>query len=384
MTSSFHPESDPARLLSSVQNGESLEQALTQALATENALLTQPELHAQLHPAAEASADETRSSGEGGSEPASTSKMRDVPVGVAIQQRHHDSHGSLEETLLEIYYSNLSLHEAQEILQSLWGDTADLATIRRLCGAVMQRTTNWLERPLLRDYTYVFFDSIQLARRGDGNLKTISLLLAVGVDARGFRDVLGVAAGAAETAPSWSAFLRQLRQRGLTRVKLCVGGYEPDLIRGTARNFPKAVYQCCVTQLLRDVLLLVPSTKEYLVIDSLQRIHASRSRPEARSATTQAVTQLKELGLSEAAALLKRGSERTFNYFALPRHHWQRVNTTETLKKVLRTFRERARVLGCIHDGHTAVQLAGTRLRSIMRTSWGRRRFINVALAARD
>lgn len=363
--------------------GETLEHALTQALEAEDLLLTQPDPPVPQQTPAD-SAEESKSSADTASDHGGSSKMRDVPVGVAIQQRHHDGHCSLEETLLEIYYSNLSLHEAQEILRNLWGDSADLATIRRLAALVVRRTTEWLERPLQRAYTYVFFDSLPLARRGEGNLKSISLLLAVGVDAQGFRDVLGVAESAAGADISWSPFLKQLRQRGLTRVKLCIGGFDPDLIKGVARYFPAAKYQGCVTQLLRDVLILVPSTNEYLVIDQLQRIHASRSLPEARASALRATAQLKTLGLAEAAALLKRHGESTFSYFSLTRHHWQRVNNTETLKKVLRTFRERARVLGCIHDGCTAVQLAGARLRSIMRSSWGRRRFINVALAARD
>ncbi len=377
LTSPNHSALTPAGLSSTLPTGDPLDQDLSHVLDAEETLLEQLELHGQLYPSVEANADDSKTPDS--SDHGSSTKMRDVPAATAIVQRQQDGHCSLEETLLEIYYANISLHEAQEISHTLWGDQVDLAEIRRLCRLVIRRTADWLERPLRRSYTYVFFDSIQLARRGEGNTKSMSVLLAVGVDARGFREVLGVAESGAGTDIPWVPFLRQLKKRGLAGVKLCVGGYDADLIKGVARYFPDADYQGCIAQMSRSMLLLVPATKEYLVIDSLQRIHSSNNRKEARVRVRQATAQLKAMGLPDAATLLSRIGETTLSYFSLPKYQWHRVNTTESVKKILRVFRERARVLGCIHDDNVAVQLVGVRLRYIMRTSWGRRRFINVA-----
>jgi transposase-like protein len=203
-------------------------------------------------------------------------------------------------------------------------------------------------------------------------------MLAVGVNAEGGREVLGLSAAPDGSEGSWPAFLQQLKDRGLSQVDLCVGGFDPDLRKAVAAIFPAAAYQGCILQLQRDVLSLVPAAQAYLAIELLQSIHLGDSRKSAVTRLVQAVAQLQAIQLPEAAALLGQIGEQTLSYYAYPENHWRRLNNLKPLHKVLREFRERARVLGSASDGAAAVLLVSARLRHIARTIWGRRRYLDM------
>ncbi len=352
---------------------------LATALTAEDTLLSQPELSDQLQARIDAPAARARARRDNRLNPAADlpAKMRNIPAATAILQRHCRDECSLEETILELYHTGLSLHDAEKVAATLWGGNVNLTAIGNFSREIAQRIEAWLSRPLPGYYACVFFDSIQLARRGDGRKKSLRLLLAVGINPQGFREVLGVTEAAAETLNPWSAFLQQLRQRGLSWVKLCVGGFHPDLMRSTAAAFPGATYQGCIFQLHREVLALVPAAQAYLAMQALQPIHASDNREEAQARTMQAAAQLHRLNLPQAAELLGRIGESTFAYYSLPPDQWRRLNNTEPLRTILRKLRERTRVLGAISNSETAVLLLAARARHIMRVTWGGRRFVN-------
>jgi hypothetical protein len=156
----------------------------------------------------------------------------------------------------------------------------------------------------------------------------VSILVAIGVNQDGHREVLGVAEGTKEDKASWQGFLRYLKERGLKGVRLFVGDKCLGLVESLAECYPAAAYQRWVVHFYRNVWSLVPATKVRTVATMLKAIHASEDRAAARTKAAQVVDKLRGLKLPAAATLIAEHIEETFSYYAFPTEHQRSLRVT--------------------------------------------------------
>ena len=213
-------------------------------------------------------------------------------------------------------------------------------------------------------------------------MRNVSVLVAIGVDAEGFRDVLGVSEGAKEDKESWTAFLRELKERGLTGVQLFVSDKCLGLVENLGEFYPDAKWQRCVVHFYRNVWTKVPSGKVKEVAAMLKAIHAQEDRTAAREKARQVVEKLTMMKLRDAAELVNAGIEETLSYFDFPPEHWRCLRTNNPLERVMREIRRRTRVVGAFPDGRSALMLVAARLRYVAGTRWGTKRYLNMTRLA--
>ena len=307
------------------------------------------------------------------------SKARNLPIGTVIIERHRRGESSTEETLLEIYHAGLSVHQAEEIAATLWGPRVGLAAISDFNRKIARRIDAWRNRAIRGRHLYVFLTAVELKRNWGSDRRTVSVLVAVGVNAQGIREGLGVAAGGREDGEAWRDFLSSLQKRGLTGVKLFVSDQFPGLASSLTSLYPGAVYQQCVLQFYRSVLALVPVAQMPKVEDLLKTIHTSADRAAARARAAQIESTMRLMSLPFVAVAIAEYVEQTLGYYACPPDHWRHLRSNSLLNRIVRDIRERARVVGAFSDGPSAVHLVSARLRQIEDKSWARRR-MNVIL----
>ena len=141
---------------------------------------------------------------------------------------------------------------------------------------------NGLKSRFRGDYPYVFVDGIWLKRSWGGEVRNVSVLVAIGVDEYGYRQVLGVKEGAKEDKESWMEFLRHLKNRGLSGVRLFISDKCLGLVESLAEFYPEAKWQRCVVHFYRNVFTVVPKSKVKNVAAMLKAIHAQEDREAAR------------------------------------------------------------------------------------------------------
>jgi putative transposase len=302
-----------------------------------------------------------------------TSKARNLPTDAAIIQRYCRRESSVEETMLEIYHAGGSMREVEKITSALWGASVSPSTVCELNRKIAARIEAWRNRPIHGCHPYVFLSGVDLRRKWRGEAQTISVLVAVGVNAQGFREVLGVAEGAMEENPSWHGFLHSLKQRGLTGVELFVGDWCAGLAKSIAALFPGVAYQRCVLRFHRSVLSLVPLAQLPAVEEMLKAIHASSDGDAARAKAAQVVLRLRKMKLPDVAALVAQDVEQTFPYYSFPPEHRRNLRSNYLLDRIVREIRVRARGVGAFSDGQSAVFLVSARLRFIAATRWAGR-----------
>jgi transposase-like protein len=206
----------------------------------------------------------------------------------------------------------------------------------------------------------------------------VAVLVAIGVDRDGYRQILGVVEGAKEDAQSWRQFLRHLKERGLTGIELFISDKCLGLVEALAEFYPEATWQRCMVHWFRNVLTAIPTGKAREVVAMLKAIHAQEDRIAAEKKAADVVAELHDMRLAKAANIIEEGVAETLSYMSFPREHWTRIRTNNPLERIMREIRRRTRVVGAFPDGTSALMLVAARLRYVAGTRWGTRKYLDM------
>ena len=301
-------------------------------------------------------------------------KLKGVSFETAIIKRYRRRESSVEEALIEMYLAGVSVRRVEDITEALWGTKVSPSTISELNKKAYVHIEEWRNRMLHGGkYSYVYVDGIYLKRNWGGEFENVSILVAIGVNEDGYREVLGAGEGMKEDKASWIGFLQWLRGRGLEGVKLVVGDKCLGMLEAVGEVFPEAKYQRCTVHFYRNVFSVVPRSKMKLVAKMLKAIHAQESKAAAREKAKQVAVTLREMKLKEAAKKVEDSIEETLTYMDFPYEHWLRIRTNNVIERLNREIRRRTRVVGTFPDGNSALMLVCARLRHVAGTQWGNR-----------
>jgi len=305
-------------------------------------------------------------------------KLRTLQFETAIIERYRRRESSVEEALVEMYLAGVSVRRVEDITEALWGTKVSSGTVSKLNQKIYKQIEAWRQRPIEGEHSYVYLDGISLKRSWGGEVRNVSVLVAIGVSNEGYREILGVAEGAKEDKESWSSFLRYLKERGLKGVRLFITDKCMGLIESLGDFYPKARWQRCVVHFYRNVFTAVPKGKVKEVAAMLKAIHAQEDRKEAAKKAAIVIKKLQGMKLSKAATVVKDGVEETFSYYWFPREHWRRIRTNNPLERIMKEIRRRTRVVGSFPDGNSALMLVAARLRHIAGTRWSTKMYLNM------
>ena len=305
-------------------------------------------------------------------------RLRKLPLETAIIERYKRRESSVEEALIKMYLAGVSMRRVEDITEALWGTRVSASAVSGMAQKVYGQIEAWRNRRIEGRHAYVYLDGIWLKRSWGGEVKNVAVLIAIGVDAEGYREILGVAEGTKEDAESWRTFLRHLKERGLCGVKLFITDKCLGLVEALGEFYPEAAWQRCVVHWYRNVMTAVPQGRVREVIAMLKAIHAQEDRASAEQKATLVVEKLESMRLSKAAAIVREGVAETLSYMAFPREHWRCIKTNNPMERLNREVRRRTRVVGAFPDGQSALMLVAARLRHIAGTKWGLRRYLDM------
>ena len=307
-------------------------------------------------------------------------KLRKQTFEIAIIERYRRRDISIEEAIVQMYLAGVSVRRVEDITEALWGTRVSSGTVSNLNKKVYKHIERWRTQKIEGAFAYVYLDGIVLKRSWGGEIKNVSVLVAIGVDSDGYRRILGVSEGHKEDKAGWLGFLKELKKRGLTGVRLMISDACLGLVESIAEVFPDADWQRCVVHFYRNVFSHVPRGKMREVAAMLKAIHAQESRESAESKAEDVVKKLKLMKLRGAAELVEQSIHETFAYFAYPPQHWLKIKTNNPMERLLKEARRRTKVVGAFPDGNSALMLVAARLRHVSSTTWGTRKYMNMKL----
>src|SRR5436189_3998761 len=238
-------------------------------------------------------------------------KLRAQTFETAIIERYRRRESSVEEALIEMYLAGVSVRRVEDITEALWGTRVSPSTVSDLNKKIYGTIEAWRNRPIEGEHPYVYLDGIVLKRSWAGEVRNVSLPVAIGVNESGYREILGLCEGAKEDKSGWSAVLKHLKERGLKGVRLITSDACIGLAESAAELFPEAAWQRCIVHWYRNIFSHVPSTKVREIAAMLKAIHAGEDVMAAREKAIRVIEKLRALRLIRAAELVEAAVEET-------------------------------------------------------------------------
>ena len=310
-------------------------------------------------------------------------KLKGALFESAVIERYRRREQSVEEALIDMYLAGVSTRQVDDISRLLWGERMPSQTLSDKLRKVYDQIDEWRNRPLGGEYPYVFMDGVWHKRSWGGSVENVSVLVAIGVDDTGHREVIGVAEGMKEDKASWEQFIRSMIERGLKGVRLVVGDRCAGLVATVGEMLPQARYQRCMVHFMRNVLSKVPPTHREWASAALKAIFAMESRASALAKAEEVAREMESRRLKAAASCLREGIGETTTYLLdeYPPEHRRRIRTNNMIERLNREIRRRTRVVGSFPDGRSALMLVCARIRYVTANDWSSRVFRQVGVS---
>jgi transposase-like protein len=263
--------------------------------------------------------------------------------------------------IMEAFVHGVSTRKVDDLVAALGIDAGvSKSQVSRICAELDGAVAEFRERRLDHiDFPYVFLDATYVKAHDGAHVVSKAIIVATGVAQDGNREVLGLAVGDSEDKAFWTAFLRQLRTRGLSGVRLVISDAHEGLKAAIDKVMLGAAWQRCRVHFLRNVLAKVPKASAEMVAAAIRTIFA---QPDAASVATQLDAIAEKLGRQFPAveAMLKEAAVDICAFAAFPQAHWKKIWSTNPLERVNKEIKRRANVVGIFPNEAGVLRLAGS------------------------
>ena len=264
--------------------------------------------------------------------------------------------------VMEAYIGGISTRKVDALVTSLGsGSGISKSEVSRICAGIDVQVQAFLNRPLQESgYAYVFLDATYLhGRLGLGQqVCSRAAVIAMGVNADGRRELLGLQVGDSESEGFWKAFIGSLKERGLTGVKLVVSDAHVGLTKAIRRMFQGCSWQRCRVHFARNLLQRVPKAHQGMVTAALRSVFAQESAAEILSRWDDLASSLAER-FQKAAELMAEAREDVLAFRHFPQPHWKKVWSINLLERLNEEVKRRTRVVGIFPNDASITRLVG-------------------------
>ena len=284
-------------------------------------------------------------------------KLRKGSYFPAFLEPRRTAEKALTAVIQEAYVHGISTRSVDDLVKAMGASGISKSQVSRLCEEIDERVNAFLARPIEGEWPYLWIDATYLKTREAGRIVSTAVILAVGVNADGRREVLGVATGASEAEPFWTAFLRSLADRGLRGVKLVIADDHKGLRAAAARVFHASLQRCRVHWMRNAMAHLAPKQRP-AVVAVLKTIFAQDTAEAAREQWTSVADALRER-CPKLVELMDRSREEVLVYMSFPREHWGQIASTNPLERLNGEIKRRADVVGIFPNDRAVIRLVG-------------------------
>jgi putative transposase len=292
-------------------------------------------------------------------------------------ERYKRMTGDVEEAILEMYLSGISVRKVAGITGALSRVRVGKDAVSRITSRLEGQQKEWRERSLEeKAYPYLYLDATYLKVRWGLRVTSMALLACVGVDEEGFREVLAVEVAGSERGAAYTSLLRDLIDRGLNGVRLVVSDDHEGIKAAVAGELPGAGWQRCTVHFERNVLSHVPTTSIAEVAQDLKAIFKVRREKTAR-ALTEDFVELYRGRFPKAVSVFEAGIGEALTYLRYPGSHHAKLRTTNMLERLFKEVKRRTRVVG-VFSNETSASTLATEIALRSSEEWALRRYLTM------
>lgn len=294
---------------------------------------------------------------------------------------------ALYAVIMEAYIGGVSTRKVDALVGALGSQSGiSKSQVSRICQEIDQQVLAFLSRPLESSgYAYVYLDATYLnGRRGKAQqVCSRAVVVAMGVNEDGRRELLGLKVGDSESETFWAEFISHLKERGLAGVRLVVSDAHSGLTKAIRCQLQGCVWQRCRVHFARNLLQCVPKAHQGMVTAALRSVFAQETAAEIESRWDDLAASLAER-FPKAAALMHEAREDVLAFRHFPKDHWKKVWSTNRLERFNEEIKRRTHVVGIFPNDAAITRLVGAVLLE-QHEHWlleGRRMFAAESMAA--
>jgi putative transposase len=266
---------------------------------------------------------------------------------------------ALVAVVAECYVRGVSTRRVDGLVKTLGIESLSKSQVSRMAAELDVVVTEFRNRPLdAGPYTYVWMDALTQKVREGGRIINVAVVIAVGVNRDGHREVLGLDVITTEDGAGWLAFLRGLVARGLAGTSLVISDAHPGLVDATASALTGASWQRCRTHYLRNLLTRVPKSAQSMVATLVRTIFEQPDAASVGAQHTRVVEQLSER-FPDAATHLADAATDVLAFSGFPKEHWRQIWSNNPQERLNKELRRRTDVVGIFPNREAVVRLVG-------------------------
>lgn len=266
---------------------------------------------------------------------------------------------ALVAVVAECYVRGVSTRRVDGLVKTLGIESLSKSQVSRMAAELDEMVNEFRNRPLdAGPYTYVWMDALTQKVREGGRIINVAVVIAVGVNRDGHREILGLDVITTEDGAGWLAFLRGLVARGLSGTSLVISDAHPGLVDAIASTLTGSSWQRCRTHYMRNLLTRVPKSAQSMVATLVRTIF---EQPDAASVWAQharVVEQLHER-FPDAATHLADAAIDVLAFTGFPKEHWRQIWSNNPQERLNKELRRRTDVVGIFPNRDAVVRLVG-------------------------
>ena len=294
---------------------------------------------------------------------------------------------ALYAVVMEAYIGGISTRKVDALVEALGSDSGiSKSEVSRICQGLDEQVKAFLGRPLDHaHFPYVYLDATYLHGRLGHNMQVVSraVVVAIGINALGYREVLGIAVGDSEAETFWRQFMGSLKERGLTGTRLVISDAHLGLKAAIKRMFQGCSWQRCRVHFLRNLLSHVPKAGQDMVAAAMKAVFVIQ-KPEQVRAHWQQVTEMLRKQFPGAVSVMEAARDDVLAFLHFPHEHWRKTWSTNPLERLNKEIKRRTNVVGIFPNDAAITRLVGSQLQE-QQEEWQleRRRFFSEATMAK-
>lgn len=264
---------------------------------------------------------------------------------------------ALTAVIQEAYIQGISTRSVDDLVQAMGGTGVSKSQVSRLCQEIDERVNAFLDRPIEGEWPYLWIDATYVKVRSEGRIVSKAVIVAVGVNADGRREVLGMDVGASEAETFWTDFLRKLARRGLRGVKLVISDAHAG-IKASVSKVMSATWQRCRVHFMRTVLAHAGRSGRRVVSAFIATAFAQDDAEAARQQWRRVADQLRPK-VPKLAALMDAAEPDVLAYMGFPAAHRVKLHSTNPLERLNGEIKRRTEVVGIFPNEDAITRLVG-------------------------
>jgi putative transposase len=293
-----------------------------------------------------------------GTLPVAIPKLRKGSYFPSFLEARRTSDKALIAVIQEAYVHGVSTRSVDDLAKAMGLTGISKSQVSRLCEEIDERVKTFLSRPIEGAWPYVWIDATYVRSREGGRIVSVAAIIAVGANADGRREVLGMAVGPSEAEPFWTKFLRSLTERGLRGVKLVISDSHEGLKKAASKVLG-ATWQRCSVHFMRNAMANVQNVKQRgVVAAAIRTAFAQETEKEAHAEWTAVADRLRKR-FPRVSALMEEARNDVLAYMSFHKSHWSQIRSTNPLERLNREIKRRTNVASIFPNEAAIVRLVG-------------------------